>query len=254
MLYCGYSVQNDGSIEGTASDLCIGEGGIVKQLQQLGIGVEFVLNDGCTNVTAHKAFMADPRSIPLLVSLAKKYSLDGWNLDLEPQKVPGTTADALIYAAFCTKLRKALNDVGVRLTIDVAQWSAMLSQYTTLATSVDRMLNMETYNANSMNGWLNGDAYGGYYEAYRNATGKSGNMDALGVGLGSWPTATCGGSAHCWSTTAASVAPRIARMVADGVPEIALFRLYGDQSDATPPSERWPQDFWWNHLRTFLKS
>ena len=249
MLYCGYSIANDGTIQGTASDLCVGENGIVQQLRRLGIGVEFVLSDGCTNVTAHKIFMADPGSIPYLVALAKNYFLFGWNLDLEPQKVPGTAEDAAIYAAFCSKLRKALNDAGVRLTIDVAQWSPMLSQYAVLAPSVDRLLNMETYNANSLNGWLNGDAYGGYYEEYKNAT----LLRSMGVGLGTWPTAKCGNTS-CWTTANASVEPRMAVMQRDHVPEVALFRLYGDHSAATPPNERWPQEFWWQHLRSFLKS
>ena len=33
-----------------------------------------------------------------------------------------TPADAVAYAAFCAKLRTALNHVGIRLTIAVADW------------------------------------------------------------------------------------------------------------------------------------
>eukprot|EP00656_Telonema_subtile_P039633 TRINITY_DN44721_c0_g1_i1.p1 TRINITY_DN44721_c0_g1~~TRINITY_DN44721_c0_g1_i1.p1 ORF type:complete len:245 (+),score=47.46 TRINITY_DN44721_c0_g1_i1:177-911(+) len=166
MLYCGHSVSNEGKLVGTVSPLCVGPGGIVPALVELGIGVEFVVNDGSTNATAHKIFMADPTSIPSLLAIGQANKISGWNLDLEPQSVPGTAADAVVYAAFCQKLRAALNPAGIRLTIDVAQWSVMLAQFSVLAPSVDRLMNMETYNADSLNGWLQGDNYGGDYTKF----------------------------------------------------------------------------------------
>ncbi len=87
MLYCGHGVNNDGTLKVQASDICVGKNGIVPALRKLGIGVEFVVNDGCTNATAHKLFMANATSISTLTTIAKKYNLTGWNLDLEPQSV-----------------------------------------------------------------------------------------------------------------------------------------------------------------------
>ena len=87
MLYCGHAVDNSGNFVGEVSDICVGQNGIVPALRKLGIGVEFVVNDGCQNATAHKIFMANKTTVGTLTSIAKKYNLTGWNLDLEPQKV-----------------------------------------------------------------------------------------------------------------------------------------------------------------------
>ena len=242
MLYCGHSVDNTGQFVGEAPEICVGKNGIVPALRELGIGVEFVVNDGSTNATAHKAFMANATNVGTLTSIAKKYNLTGWNLDLEPQKVPGTADDAKVYASFCKTLRASLNNVGTRLTIDVAQWSPMLNQFETLAPTVDRLMNMETYNADSLFTWLHGGRYGGDYENFvNNNIPRSVN----GVGLGCWYSATCGNHT-CWSTRQESVAPRIDQMIKDGVPEAAMFRLAGDQ--------RYPEDFWWPELLRFRNS
>ena len=73
-------------------------------------------------------------------------------------------------------------------------------------------------------GWLNGDAVGGYYSKFiAPPTARS----KLGPGLGCWP-ANCGPKATphpCWSTTAASGPPRMARIASDDLPEVALFRI-----------------------------
>eukprot|EP00939_MAST-03C_sp_MAST-3C-sp1_P004041 g4041.t1 len=252
MLYCGHGVNNDGTFVNKVSSICSGPTGVVERLRALNIEVEFVVNDLCTNVTAHKMWFENENTIDTLVNIAKEYGLSGWNLDLEPQKVPGTADDAKPYASFCANLRTELNKVGTRLTIDVAQWSPMLRQYDVLAPTVDRMMNMETYNADSFDGWLNGDAYGGFYTAFVNSGIP---RRANGVGLGCWPTAGCEGANHdwpCWTTTPPSGEPRMKRIAQDGVPEVALFRLYGDQSEKTPPNSRWPEDFWWPLLHDFL--
>eukprot|EP00041_Stephanoeca_diplocostata_P025672 m.677550 g.677550 ORF g.677550 m.677550 type:complete len:641 (-) comp22798_c1_seq1:986-2908(-) len=248
MLYCGHSVDVNGRIIGSVMPLCSDI--LLPKLKALGIGAEFVLNDGSTNVTAHKLMMANVTAVSAeLAAIGKQHGIYGWNLDLEPQSVPGTAADAPIYAAFCAKLKAVLNAGNMRLTIDVATWSPMLRQFALLAPSVDRMMDMETYNANSMMGWVNGDLFGGYYKEFVNDNVP---RSANGIGLGSWPTATCGGTHLCWSTTAASGQPRMERIAADNVPEVALFRLYGDQNAATPPDQRWPEDWWWPLLTSYM--
>ena len=57
----------------------------------------------------------------------------------------GTAADAALYASWMSVLRVALNEIGVRLTVDVASWSPVIGAYATLAPSVDRLMCMETY-------------------------------------------------------------------------------------------------------------
>ena len=56
----------------------------------------------------------------------------------------GTAADAELFAAWMAVLRLALNEIGVRLTVDVASWSPVIGAYATLAPSVDRLMCMET--------------------------------------------------------------------------------------------------------------
>jgi hypothetical protein len=124
----------------------------------------------------------------------------------------------------------------------------MTSDFALLAPHVDRMLNMEQYNANSMDGWLKGDAYGGYYKSFVG----HGYDEKCGPSLGIWP-ATCGKDAAgkpapCWSTKEESAAPRIDRMIADNVEEIALFRLWRLKGSKTPP------EWWWPHLDRFAAS
>ena len=125
----------------------------------------------------------------------------------------------------------------------------MLNQFEILAPSVDRMMSMQTYNADSFFLWLHGGLYGSdYFNFVKNGVPRSTN----GIGLGCWPTATCGNHT-CWSTRPESVAPRIDQMIKDGVPEAALFRLAGDE-EKLPPNSRYPEDFWWAELLRFRRS
>ena len=103
---------------------------------------------------------------------------------------------------------------------------------------------METYNADSMSGWLNGDNYGGYYTKML-APGVP--RTKAGPGLGCWP-AKCG-KHMCWSTTASSAAERMDRITNDSMPEVALFRIIQVSGYAA-----WPEDFWWPLLKQFRSS
>lgn len=120
---------------------------LIPGLESIGVNPEIVLNSGTSNVSDYRIFFANAsEQIPALVAIAQRFSARGVNLDLEPQVgVPASTpADALAYASFCNKLRTALNAVGIRLTIAVADWSMMLSNFQALAPSVDRLMSMET--------------------------------------------------------------------------------------------------------------
>eukprot|EP00040_Diaphanoeca_grandis_P041083 m.262489 g.262489 ORF g.262489 m.262489 type:complete len:315 (+) comp45810_c0_seq1:34-978(+) len=243
MIYCGHGVGAGGSIVNDPKNnaLCL-DAGLIAGLKSAGVVPELVLNSGTSNVADFRALFANASAqIAFLVSEAKRFGVGGWNLDLEP--VSSAASDAPIYSAFCGQLKTALHQIDVRLTIAVANWSPMLSNFAVLAGNVDRLLDMETYNANSMAGWLAGDNWGGYYNALL-APGV--NRSKSGPGLGCWPQ-LCGKDL-CWTTTAASGKPRMDRIKQDGVLEVALFRII------QIPSQKWPEDWWWPLLLDFVNT
>jgi hypothetical protein len=251
MVYCGHTVASDritldsNSTPGLCLDPAPGRDALFAGMKKVGVKPELCLNGGNSNISDYRRFFANAEeNVADMVKIGKTFGAAGWNMDLEPQvgSPSSTAADAVLYAAFCTKARAALNAAGMRLTIAVAQWSPMLSAFSVLAPTVDRLLDMETYSANSMAGWLNGDAYGGYYTKL---LAPDVPRSVAGPGLECWPAAKCGG-APCWSTTAASAAERMDRIASDGVPEVALFRI------VAIPNANMPQDFWWPLLEQFL--
>jgi len=160
-------------------------------------------------------------------------------MDLEPGG-SGVATDVIYYVNFLSKLKFSLNNFGTRLTLDVvsANWDPVMGQFGLLAPTVDRLIDMETYHANSMEGWLNGDKWGGFYTNFVND--EIPRMKNA-VGLGCYEM-ECGDE-MCWSVFEESGKPRIKRLIEDGVPEIALFRIEGNQT--RPGNERLPQEWWW---------
>ena len=135
-----------------------------------------------------------------MIDVAQRFSAVGVNVDSEPDQGGGPTYLPGPFAAYLQVLKPILNGAGIRLTADVAQWCPMTSDYALLAPTVDRMLNMEQYNANSMDGWLNGDEYGGYYVQFL----SDAPVDKCAPGLGIWK-ASCGTNSSgapvpCWTT------------------------------------------------------
>ena len=162
---CGHTCKSDRiTLDSNATPaLCLnaapGRDSLFGGLTAMGVKPELVLDSGNSNISDYRLFWANANAnVADMVTIGKRFGAAGWNLDLEPQvgNPSSTVADAVLYAAFLAQAKTALNAAGMRLTIAVAQWSTMASQYKTLAPSVDRLLNMETYNANSMAGWLNG--------------------------------------------------------------------------------------------------
>lgn len=183
-----------------------------------------------------------------MIDVAQRFSAVGVNVDSEPDQGGGPTYLPGPFAAYLQVLKPILNGAGIRLTADVAQWCPMTSDYALLAPTVDRMLNMEQYNANSMDGWLNGDEYGGYYVQFL----SDAPVDKCAPGLGIWK-ASCGTNSSgapvpCWTTLEESGAPRVERMIADNVPEMALFRLMWIDG------AHQPADWWWPLLDKFASS
>jgi hypothetical protein len=244
MLGCNHQVTPTGGIAAPAQRslaLCTET---IAGLRTASVKPELVL--GGSDVAQLRLFFSNASAnIDALVAMGQQLGATGWNLDLEP--TTSVSADAALYARFLTLARPKLNAAGMRLTVATATWSPMLSNTSCLAPAVDRILNMETYNADSMQGWLKGDSVGGYYERF---VAPPIDHSKLGPGLGCWP-AKCGpkNSSHlCWSTTAASGPPRMAKIVADSLPEVALFRIV---QVPNRPDLQWPEKWWWPLLTNF---
>jgi hypothetical protein len=153
------------------------------------------MDSGRSNVSDYRKFFANgTQNIDAMVAIGKKWGIKGWSMDLEPQvgSPASTKADAALYAKWLSQAKIAFNKEGMRLTVAVAQWATMLNDYKLLAPSVDRILDMETYNADSYKGWLNGDNFGGYYNKLLTA-----GATKVAPGMGCW-NASCG-KHTCWT-------------------------------------------------------
>ena len=163
----------------------------------------------------------------------------GWNIDLEPQSdsckgLPtGDASDAALFASWLSAVRSALQPHGLRLTVAVASWSPVLSQFGTLAPAVDRLQNMQTYNGIGEAPWTRS------LDAFLKAT----PLRAVGVGLGAWNDS----KAQWWETPKGANA-KVRLAVERKVPELAVFRLV----PSTEVQPEWPLDFWWGALRAFV--
>ena len=112
-------------------------------------------------------------------------------------------------------------------------WSPVLSQFEVLSSSVDRLMLMDTYNADSLAQWL---------AAYDNIVNNNVPREVDGIGLGCWVDSSNNGT---WSVTNASAVERIAQLMSDAVPEAAMFRLV-PVTDEDPSS--WPEPFWYESI------
>lgn len=231
--YCGLSVADNGSIIDVISDACLQ---LFPALRAVGVRPELALDSGNCSIDAYRQLWSDTTVSPgVLLSAALAANASGVNVDLEPQAdncqgpATGTPADATLFAAWLAAVRAALNPHGIRVTVDAATWSPVIGQYSVLAASVDRVMTMETYNGDSEAQWLT------WYRTFVGAVPRA----AAGVGLGAWSD---GGSA--WWETAAGAAAKVSQAMADGVPELAVFRLL-------PPAE-YPLPFWWAALTPFV--
>jgi len=234
MLYCGHNVAPNGSMVFLPGFYCNGPDGIIPSLRMMGVGVELWLGTpDDDNVDSFRAAFANPEPMMnSLVSVATQWNISGWNIDWEPGT--STAADCAAFRGFLVKLRPRLHAIGVRLTIDVADWSPMLNDYQLLQDSVDRMLDMETYNGDSYSQWL------GWYS---NIVNTKVNRTTVGVGLGCWVDHDTN---NTWAITEESVVQRLTKISSDGIVELDMFRLL--------PSVNWPEPFWWAHLAGWIAS
>eukprot|EP00239_Pterosperma_sp_CCMP1384_P007260 CAMPEP_0197851996 /NCGR_PEP_ID=MMETSP1438-20131217/19417_1 /TAXON_ID=1461541 /ORGANISM="Pterosperma sp., Strain CCMP1384" /LENGTH=310 /DNA_ID=CAMNT_0043465825 /DNA_START=367 /DNA_END=1299 /DNA_ORIENTATION=+ len=249
VLNCGYYVSTGGvvSFNEKFKGVCDegnhdGNGNsVIANLTKEGIDVEIAIDAGSCAISLYHELFANNETLGALLEIKKALGpISGISFDLEPQPT-SAPADALLYAKFLSGLKPHLNAAGMRLTVWVAAWSPMLKNYAALAPAVDKLFDMETYNANSMKGWLNGDVYGGYYLPFVKGAGS-----AAAPAMGIWTWAKCG-KTPCWSTTSASGAPRMGQLVKDGVNEVALFQITQEKGAIFAPA-----DWWWPLLSNYL--
>lgn len=235
--YCGWTVADNGTVVGSTSSQCKS---FFEAITALGVQAELTLDSGNCSIDAYRTLWKDTIDSPqLLLQAAQAVNATGWNIDLEPQGDncqsggTGTPADAVLFASWLTATKKVLNTAGIRLTVDVASWSPVLSQYGVLASSVDRLQCMETYNGDSLDQWLT------YYNDFLNAI----PIDKAGVGIGTW----LDGKTDWWETPVGAQT-KINYAIQDHVPELACFRI----DPETSPT--WPPTFWWNILNNYTNS
>jgi hypothetical protein len=246
MLQCNVVAAANGSIIGSLGPLCEQ---VIPELRSLNVLPEIWLGSEAGDAASfHLLWNNNVTAVEQLTEMAVQYNISGWNIDLEPNSDPSTTtADAQAYAAWLTALKASLHPHGVRLTVDVATWSTMIADFSVLAPSVDRLMNMETYNADSLSQWMR------YYQSIVN---DQIDRNVVGIGLGCWVDSSTNGT---WSVTPESAAQRIAQIKLDNVPEIDMFRLLPITGPPSSPwalrdtlaggnPPQWPEEFWWDAL------
>lgn len=207
----------------------------VEGLTNLGVKAELAVGLVGNNISAMRnAFQRGSKFFSKqLLAVVDEYNIQGINFDWEPQGTDaGDLADATAYASFLSDIKNDLSGKA-RLTICVADWSPVLSQYGLLAPAVDRLLDMETYNDKDYVTWR------GYY---KNIVKDSVPKNKVGIGM--YPFALNGS----WAATPGSVTMRMSDITEDGVAEVFVFRFLFQGAVV------WPFPMWWQPLADFLST
>ena len=269
LLYCGDFVAADGGVrvgtEGrnSSADYCTQRvccSAMAAQLQAMGIAAERVVTlptrgDGAgsesgTPLDHLRRMIANPGpAIRALVGLTRAHRLRGISLDVECKS---TAEDARAFARFCAQLRGALRPLGARLTVYSNQYDAHLRNVSLLAGAVDRVLDGDTYNYQSLDCPPGFEPLGDGSEcesvksrAIKCRLWGTGTLPACatsGTNFSHWlehyrnficaaPLAKAGvamkGSTGrgTWNCEPAGIAARLRQLQADQVPELAIFSL-----------------------------
>mmetsp|Transcript_14644 Transcript_14644/g.27069 ORF Transcript_14644/g.27069 Transcript_14644/m.27069 type:complete len:276 (+) Transcript_14644:104-931(+) len=169
------------------------------------------------------------------VAIAKEYSFDGWFIDYEDEYPPDSDPNSGNFAAFLSELGDALHDEGMELTVCVAAWTPLLSNYKTLAgSSVDELQQMSTY------AMSNPADYEPFITDYFS---KVGDLDKAGVGIGVYYDG--GEYEQEWDENSAR--SFIQYVSKNGGTRLDIFRLLKDGA------ADWPKaDWWWDVLEEFV--
>jgi len=245
---CGPTTEN-GTVAGALLPSCARA---IPALAKLGVGAELWLGETDANASALKLFDTAKESVTFLSSLAKAYpGLTGFNFDLEvggSSWCPKGQSCSASYAAFLKEVKAGLvaaGHTGIRVTVD-AQCSTtgkgVTQDCTALAEGADRFMNMDTYNADSYEHWLN---------QFKPAIAPGVPRAKLGAGLGCWYQKKARGRGRrrlqpvpAWSTTKKSAEQRVCAFMNHSVVEIDMFLL--------APAQVFPEPFWIAQLERFV--
>jgi hypothetical protein len=218
MLYCGDLIRPDGSFEAGVS---VGCDAMIPQLNAMGIGAERIT--GSPSIDSLRAMFKSPsNSIDGMVALTKKYKLRGISWDVEPPN--STKADAVKYTAYLKQLRAALAPLGARLTTYTNQYNAVISDIDDIQHSVDRLLDGDTYNYMCERCTSGSQNFTGWLKHY-NATVLNAAISRDKVGVAMLASTSRGN----WNCDVTAMKDRLAQIVADNVPELAIFILRPDE-------------------------
>ena len=301
LLYCGDFVTADGAVQAgteggsnSSANYCAQPtccSAMTTQLQDMGIAVERVVTLPVRGDAGGqrgepldhlRRMIANPGpAISALVGLAKTHKLRGISFDLECKS---TVEDAKLFARFCAKLREALSPLGARLTVYSNVHDAHLSNVSLLADSVDRVLNGDTYNYQSLDCpagfkplgdgsvcenvrnsaikcrlWgttalptcaaTGGTNFSHWLEHYRNFVCAA-PLAKAGVGM---KASTGRGT---WNCEPPGIAERLRQLQADKIPELAIFSLSESPPAGCDLSSISPEcgcsSLWFEAARAFL--
>jgi hypothetical protein len=270
---CGDTILADGSLQVGPRPPCEGE--IPAALMAMGVGFERLIQSKGDSIAPLRAMFAQPqRSIAAIVALAKRQQLRGISWDVEPETDTAgkrlTHADALQVASYFSHLRAALKPLGVRLTVYNTVYSPLISNFTLLQDSVDRLLDGDTYvysipacgepwfpsircppDCNSSRCDVSYSNFSKWLTQYHNTVvNKAISRNKVGIAM---MASTEDG---VWNCEPASMRQRAAQLVADKVPELAIFELFptvsGKCSTPGAPKQCSCTDPWFAVARDFL--
>jgi len=211
----------------------------LKEINGLKILPYFVDIDNSTQM--HLVYDNMTAVIADVVAIAKHYGFDGWFIDYEDEYPPDTNENKTQeLALFLTTFADALHKEGMELTICVASWSELLSDFTTLGkSSVDELQNMDFYSMNET------DAYEPRIDSYFDAVG---DVDKAGVGIGIYYDGV--NYPDYWPKETATKFLQYVK--SKGGTRLDVFRLVDEGKGKD--GETWPrEDWWWELFEEFMK-
>jgi len=176
------------------------------------------------------AFIADA------VDIAKHYGFDGWHIDYEDERPVDTYPDKSDdLRTFLKQFSDALHEEDLELVIDVAGWSKLLSNYSSIAASgVDQLQNMAFY---ARPGDYKTELQNFYAQV--KASNPKGWSKQAGIGIGVYYD---GHNGYSEEWTEDNAKEFFAEIVRQGGEAVDIFRLCKNTVDD------WPRADWWGKL------
>ena len=210
-------------------------------LQALGVKVlPWAIDISNATIMHEVVYKNSTRFIADALAIAEHFGFQGWHIDYEDERpadhYPNMHEDL---RDFLTEFADALHATGRELVVDVATWSTLLSNFSSIAgSSVDQLQDMSFYARE-----------GGYKEDLQRyfAGVKAGNAEGwstrAGVGIGIYYDGRHGYAREWNETTARAFVAEVSRQ---GGNALDIFRLNKDGTNDWPYA-----DWWWTVLEDF---